>query len=406
MSNIVNAFKLPNPGPALCLMAGHGATHWMIGVFYVLLPFVREDYGFTYTQIGFLLAAFEAGVLVCSLASGPVVDMTGRRVIFQVLALVVGGLAMLALAVSPDIFFFCVMAALVGGATQFWHAPATAFLSFYYTTNWGYVVGIHGMGANIGEAIGPLIAGVVITAFGWQMGALVPAFASIVAAIVLFVLLLPKDTPGDGQKAKGLTLGQYFDGFTGLLKNFGVMILCVMMGFRSTAQLLVRTFVPLYLRDIMGASATIISGVYAIMHVGGMIANPVGGVASDHFGRKSILVVALLAGTALILGLTLVGNEVLFIIGIGFLGFTLYGTRPVTQSWILDMVPKNLHATSVALRSLVQSVFGLAAPPLGGMVADIYGLLYVFYGIALLLMIANVLTFLVPEVSKDEKAAE
>jgi len=32
--------------------------------------------------------------------------------------------------------------------------------------------------------------------------------------------------------------------------------------------------------------------------------------------------------------------------------------------------------------------------------------LYVFYGIALLLMIANVLTFLVPEVYKDEKAAE
>ena len=78
MSNIVNAFKLPNPGPALCLMAGHGATHWMIGGFYVLLPFVREDYGFSYTQIGFLLAAFEAGVLVCSLASGPVVDMTGH----------------------------------------------------------------------------------------------------------------------------------------------------------------------------------------------------------------------------------------------------------------------------------------------------------------------------------------
>ena len=70
------------------------------------------------------------------------------------------------------------------------------------------------------------------------------------------------------------------------------------------------------------------------------------------------------------------------------------------------MVPKNLHATSVSLRSVVQSVFGLAAPPLGGMVADTYGLLYVFYAIAVLLMIANVLTFLVPEVSKQEKAAE
>ncbi|HAT35635.1 MAG TPA: hypothetical protein DCS82_07960, partial [Rhodospirillaceae bacterium] len=360
-----------------------------------------------------LLTSFEAGVLVFSLASGPVVDMTGRRVIFQVLALVIGGLAMAALTVSPDFTMFCLLAALIGGMTQFWHAPATAFLSFYYTSNWGYVVGLHGMGANIGEAVGPLIAGVVITATtgwfaipaeSWKMGALVPAVAAIIAAFILFIFLLPKDKHTDSEKPQGMSSKQYIDGFTGLLKDFGVMVLCCMMGIRSTAQLLVRTFVPLYMRDMMGASASLIGTVYAVMHVGGMIANPVGGVASDHFGRKPILVIALLAGTAIILGLTVVGNDVLFVVGIGCLGFTLYGTRPVTQSWILDMVPRNLHGTSVAVRSVIQSTFGLAAPPLGGWVADHYGLLTVFYGIAILLLLANALTFLVPEPEKHQAA--
>jgi MFS family permease len=142
------------------------------------------------------------------------------------------------------------------------------------------------------------------------------------------------------------------------------------------------------------------------MHVGGMIANPIGGVASDRFGRKPILVVALLIGTVLILALTVIGNDVLFVVGIGFLGFTLYGTRPVTQSWILDLVPRNLHATSVSLRSVIQSVFGIGAPALGGWLADHYGLLNVFYCIAVLLLIANALTFLVPEAPKKEQAAE
>jgi MFS family permease len=406
MSKLLAAFKLPDPAPALLLMSGHAATHWMTGVFYILLPFVREDYGFSYLQVGLLLGAFEAGVFVCSLASGPLVDMTGRRVVFQVLALVVGGLAMAALSVSSNFVLFVLMAALIGGATQFWHAPATAFLSFYYTSNWGYVVGIHGMGANVGEAIGPLIAGVVIAHGGWKMGTLVPAAASLLTALMLFILLLPKDAPSDGKKAEGLTFSQYFDGFMGLLKNFGVMTLCVMMGVRSTAQLLVRLFVPLYMRDVMGAGASLIGMVYAIMHVGGMIANPIGGVASDRFGRKPILVVALLIGTVLILALTVIGNDVLFVVGIGFLGFTLYGTRPVTQSWILDLVPRNLHATSVSLRSVIQSVFGIGAPALGGWLADHYGLLNVFYCIAVLLLIANALTFLVPEAPKKEQAAE
>lgn len=404
MKKIFSAFKLRDPGPALAMLAGHAATHWMIGVFYILLPFIREEYQFTYLQIGWLLASFEAGVLVFSLVSGPVVDMSGRRVIFQVFSLAIGGLAMITFSVAPNFISFCILAALVGGMTQFWHAPATAFLSFYYTSNWGYVVGLHGMGANLGEAIGPLVAGMVIAATTWQMGAFVPAVVSILAATLLFIFLNPKDTNKEIETSRGMSFEKYLISFLSLLKNVDVITLCFMMGMRSTAQLLVRTFVPLYMRDTLGASASLIGTVYAVMHVGGMLANPIGGVASDNYGRKPILIFALLAATAIILGITLVGNEFLFVLGIGFLGFTLYATRPVTQSWILDMVPRNLHGTSVAVRSVIQSLLGLAAPPIGGWLADNYGLLTVFYGIAIILLLANGLVIFVPESRKSAVA--
>ena len=109
MKKIFSAFKLRDPGPALAMLAGHAATHWMIGVFYILLPFIREEYQFTYLQIGWLLASFEAGVLVFSLVSGPVVDMSGRRVIFQVFSLAIGGLAMITFSVAPNFISFCIL---------------------------------------------------------------------------------------------------------------------------------------------------------------------------------------------------------------------------------------------------------------------------------------------------------
>ena len=51
MQKILAAFKLRDPGPAFGMLAGHAATHWMIGVFYILLPFIREEHPVSYTHL-------------------------------------------------------------------------------------------------------------------------------------------------------------------------------------------------------------------------------------------------------------------------------------------------------------------------------------------------------------------
>ena len=58
----------------------------------------------------------------------------------------------------------------------------------------------------------------------------------------------------------------------------------------------------------------------------------------------------------------------------------------------------------MAVRSVIQSLLGLAAPPIGGWLADNYGLLTVFYGIAIILLLANGLVIFVPESRKSAVA--
>ena len=52
-------------GPAFLVGLGHGATHWIIASFYVLLPFIAKDLGLTYAQAGGLLTlADDSGLEV------------------------------------------------------------------------------------------------------------------------------------------------------------------------------------------------------------------------------------------------------------------------------------------------------------------------------------------------------
>jgi len=60
-------------GPAFLVGFGHGAIHWIICTFYVLLPYIAETLDLSYTQTGGLVTVFHASadsvLLLASLAA-------------------------------------------------------------------------------------------------------------------------------------------------------------------------------------------------------------------------------------------------------------------------------------------------------------------------------------------------
>ena len=86
----MSGLKWKAQGPAFLVAGGHSAIHWIIATIYILLPFIREDLGLSYTEVGSLISVFHAASLVANVGSGAVVDITGRRVVIQVASLFVG----------------------------------------------------------------------------------------------------------------------------------------------------------------------------------------------------------------------------------------------------------------------------------------------------------------------------
>ncbi|MCH8213821.1 MAG: MFS transporter [Proteobacteria bacterium] len=383
-------------GPAFLIGLGHAGTHWIAATFYLLLPFITADLGLSYAEAGALVAVFHVSAVAANFASGLIVDVTGRRVVFQVAALVVGGGALLAFGLGGRMVMLSVLVALIGAANNLWHPAAIAFLSQHYPDNRGYALSIHALGANIGDAVAPLAAGALLVWFTWQGAASLAALPVLAAAALIALMLLPRDTDGAAEAGRGMGLGEYFSGLAELLRDKAVLGLCLMAGFRTMTQNGLLVFLPLYLADVLGVGPFLMGVALMAMQVAGMIAGPIAGVWSDRVGRRPVVLAGLTVATAVIAALTLAGSGPLFIAGISVLGFALFAARPVIHSWLMDLTPPRLGGSATSVMFGTQSGLSVLVAPVGGLIADTWGLAAVFYGLAGTMLVANVLVFLLP----------
>lgn len=384
-------------GAVFMLSLGHGATHWIAGTLYILLPVLKDRFGLSYVEAGLFLSVYHACAFAANFISGFAVDVTGRQVLVQVVALVVGALATVMLGVSSTYLLLCVMMGLMGAANQAWHPGALAYLSARYPRNRGYVLSIHAIGANAGDALAPMVAGALLVWASWQTTAMVGALPAVLAAVLLGVTLLPAEKPNGADGSPGMSARSYITGYGALLRDRAVMGLTLTAGFRTMAQTGLFAFLPLYIADVMGRGTVFMGTALMMIQLGGIVAAPVAGVWSDRIGRRPIVFGALGISSVGIFLLTLVNDQTLFVICISLLGFFLFAIRPVVQSWMMDLVPPSFAGSATSMMFGVQSILGALAPLIGGVIADRYGLLAVFYLLAGIMLLANVLALLVPK---------
>jgi MFS family permease len=385
-----------NQGVVFLVGAGHGGTHWVAATFYLILPFITKDLNLSYAEVGALVASFQLAAFAANFGSGLVVDMTGRRVVFQVLSLALGGAALMAIAGAQSAWFMLPMVIVMGATNNLWHPPAIAFLSEAYPKHRGYTLSIHALGANVGDALAPLAAGALLLWFSWRGAAALNALPAFAIALITALLLAPRDKPHPHAPKKGLGAAEYFQGVKGLLKNRAIVHLSLMAGFRTMAQHGVLVFLPLYLAHVAGMNPLWMGFTVMALQVGGVVASPIAGTWSDRVGRRPVVLAGLTVATAMIVILTLIHNDYLFVAGVAFLGFFMYAVRPVLHSWMMDLAPAAMSGSATSVMFGVQSLFTSAMLAGGGVVADKWGLDVVFWLLAASMLAANVLVYFLP----------
>ena len=376
--------------------SGHGGTHWVAATFYLLLPFITTDLRLSYAEAGALVAVFQLAAFAANFGSGLVVDVTGRRVVFQVISLAVGAAALAACAGAYALWLLFPMVVLMGATNNLWHPPAIAFLSEHYPKHRGYALSIHALGANVGDALAPLAAGALLLWLTWRGTAAVGSLPAFAIALWMALALGPKDREAHATGRRGLGFADYLAGLKRLFKDRVIVHLSVMAGFRTMAQHGILVFLPLYLAHVLEMNPLWMGVTVMALQLGGIVASPIAGAWSDRVGRRPVVLAGLTATTALIALLTFIHDDILFIAGVAFMGFAMYAVRPVLHSWMMDLAPKALSGSATSIMFGVQSMFTAGMLAGGGLVADAFGLTVVFYLLAAAMLVANVLVYFLP----------
>jgi MFS family permease len=388
---------MSDQGPALLMMMGHAGTHWSTTTFYVVLPFLAKDLGLSYTQVGQLAAVLNITAFLANSFSGAVVDVLGRRVAVQTMALVCNGVAIAGLGMSGNFLTLAACLAVIGVAVNVWHPAAISFLSQRYPTAKGYAMSVHVLGANLGDAVAPLVIGGLLGVVSWRSVTMLSAIPTLLIAAALAATLLAAERRaignGGGQR---MPLRGFLTSLGALLRNRVVLALCAMAGFRSITLVGVFTFLPLYLSDVIRMEPVWMGLTLSMMQIGGILSSLVAGAWSDRIGRRRVLMAGVTLTTIAVFAVMLVGDGLLLMAGVSLLGFALFGVRAVMQSWMVEVVPPNMGGTGTSLMFGTQSAMGTLAPLIGGVIADQWGLPAVFYMLAATILVANVIVVLMP----------
>lgn len=316
-----------------------------------------------------------------------------RRGVLMFVSLLLGALGSLMIGLWGNSFLvMAISVVLMGVSLALYHPPGLSWVStafedpetHSYSSNYGKILALHGIGGSLGASIGPLSVYFFLDSLGWRQ---IYLFWSIPLTIIAlgFWLFVGRHEPQRESSLSLLSKENLPEEKTNLLnwRNFSplMLIFCFIITMSITRGM-VNFILAAFLsetKDIQIATAAFFIGFSTLV---GAIGQVSGGFFGDKYGEKVVLSTTAVAQVIVLIGIFLINNNLLLLILYVFLGVINALFWPSTNS----IVAKNSSQQGVAFGfvMLYANIVGALGPSIDGFLLVINPDYFLIFSIACL----------------------
>ena len=255
--------------------------------------------------------------------------------------------------------------------------------------NKGKVLGMWGSASKTGDAVAPLLVGVLVLVLAWEWIVVVVALLGFVYAAGCLILIrrggyetrpATSTENGDGELALRSEPRRFLFPIVVILAFF----LCLL--FAGNGLL---TFAPLFVSDVYGYSVSIASFelgpesvgnfYFGALLISAAVSQLVSGAVTDRYDHRTVIVSYLAVSTACLAVLATVSLSPLsLLLTFAVLGGTLYGINPARDALISDISPDAYEGRTFGYVFTIALIGSSAFPAVIGYLADVFGIRWSF----------------------------
>lgn len=336
-----------------------------------LAPFYQDEMGLSRAQVGLFFSAFYLAMTGASFGTGWLADRLGVRktTLLGHLGL---GLCTTAAAFSPSFESAWVSFFLAGFGYSFLNpASSIGVMTWFDRDERATAMGIKQTGVPSGGVLAAILAPSLVLLIGWR-GSLAALGIINFAFGFLFLLLwrepVSASIDADPTKSTDISLPP--------LNIWALLPISCATAIYLIGQMALITYVPLYLKDVMGYSPYWASQALALTQAGAMVGRVGWGLASDRlFGgrRKIVLIVIGVLSVVLLGALGFMDGEssYLLLMPILFLaGVSLVGYQGVSYALIGEISGKARTGAGLGMMITINAAAATLGTPLFGYIVD------------------------------------
>jgi MFS family permease len=169
---------------------------------------------------------------------------------------------------------------------------------------------------------------------------------------------------------------------------------------------MVLPFFSLYITEKFDVGMTRAGVVLGLFALSGFLGSMIGGALTDRFGRRTIVIIGMIASAFTSIAFGVVNEFSVFYILVIIVGLPSNMAGPAYNAMVADILPKKQHAEGYGMIRIVRNLAWVIGPGIGGLLIG-YSYLYIFIGDAIAsLIVAWVFYKIMPETNPKQISGE